>query len=192
MKVSLSLLALFAALNTVTAAPSVGNSGYGDDQGRGPGHHNGGGHGNGNHPGPMVNSVCFLLRYTKPSTKTKKRSLRSLIKEKALMAKAQKLQDFAELSGTPITRVIGSPGHNATVNWYYDTIKKLDHYYSVYIQAFPVVTAAGNITVNGALIESATMSFTGAGHPVEDLVPVANLGCNAVRPCLTRRIYVSG
>jgi hypothetical protein len=96
------------------------------------------------------------------------------------MAKAQTLQDFAALSGTPITRVIGSPGHNATVNWYYDTIKKLDDYYGVYIQPFPVVTANGNLTVNNALIESATMSFTGAGHPVAELVPVANVACEAV------------
>jgi hypothetical protein len=102
------------------------------------------------------------------------------MKEKALMDKAQKLQDFSKLSGTPITRVIGSPGHNATINWYYDTIKKLDYYYSVYIQSFPVVTASGNLTVNDALIESATMSFTGAGHPVGELVPVTNLGCDAV------------
>lgn len=96
------------------------------------------------------------------------------------MDKAQILQDFSALSGIPNTRVIGSPGHNATINWYYDTIKKLDDYYSVYIQPFPVVTANGNLTVNDALIESATMSFTGAGHPIAELVPVANVACEAV------------
>ncbi|KFZ12414.1 hypothetical protein V502_07107 [Pseudogymnoascus sp. VKM F-4520 (FW-2644)] len=154
MKVSLSLITLFAALNSVSAAPPNGGGGGGHGDGHGDGH----GHGK-----PMVNS----------------KALRGLIKEKALMDKAQILQDFAALSGTPITRVIGSPGHNATVNWYYDTIKKLDDYYSVYIQPFPVVTAAGNLTVNDALIESATMSFTGAGHPVAELVPVANLACEA-------------
>ncbi|KFY59103.1 hypothetical protein V496_05834 [Pseudogymnoascus sp. VKM F-4515 (FW-2607)] len=152
MKVSLSLVTLFAALNTVSAAPPSGGS-------VGGGHDKGHGHGR----GPMVNS----------------KALRGLIKEKNLMDKAQILQDFSALSGTPNTRVIGSPGHNATINWYYDTIKKLDDYYSVYIQPFPVVTANGNLTVNNALIESATMSFTGAGHPIAELVPVANVACEA-------------
>ncbi|OBT60650.1 hypothetical protein VE03_09934 [Pseudogymnoascus sp. 23342-1-I1] len=153
MKISLSLVTLFAALNTVSAAPSSGGGGHDN------GHDNGHGHGK----GPMVNS----------------KALRGLIKEKNLMKKAQILQDFSSLSGTPNTRVIGSPGHNATINWYYDTIKKLDDYYSVYIQSFPVVTANGNLTVNNALIESATMSFTGAGHPIAELVPVANVACEA-------------
>lgn len=98
------------------------------------------------------------------------------------MQKAAKLEAFSELSGTPRTRVIGSPGHNATVNWVYDAIAKLDKYYSVYIQPFPVVTSSGSISVNDVLLESAPMSFTGAGSPVAELVPIANLGCDAVRP----------
>jgi Zn-dependent M28 family amino/carboxypeptidase len=61
----------------------------------------------------------------------------------------------------------------------YDTIAKLDDYYSVYIQPFEVETSAGSLTVDGAAVEAAPMSFTAGGDVTGTLVPAANLGCDA-------------
>lgn len=62
MKVSLSLIALFAALNTVSAAPpnGGGGGGHGNGNGNGNGHGNGNGNNHGHGRGPMVNSVCAV------------------------------------------------------------------------------------------------------------------------------------
>lgn len=178
MKVSICLAAFLTTL--VAAVPTPG----GDHDGGKPDKEHGGGH----HgpPLPLVDSVRSRPRqctFTAQHLTLPQKKLRGLIKERALLQKAQKLLDFSELSGTPRTRVIGSPGHNATVNWVYDTISKLDDYYSVYIQSFPVVTNSGNVTVNGVLLDAAPMTFTAAGHPIKELVPVANRGCAAVSPC---------
>jgi carboxypeptidase Q len=102
-----------------------------------------------------------------------------LVRESSLLANAKKLQGFA-FASTERNRVIGSPGHAATIKWLHDTLKKLPHYYNVTTQDFIVPTGTSVLVVDGVTIESAPMSFTASGHPVKPFVPVANIGCDAV------------
>lgn len=70
------------------------------------------------------------------------------IKLEDLLAGSQQLQDFADANGG--NRAFGGPGHNATVNWLYKTLKKTG-YYDVSLQPFV------------ELFSSATVSFTVGG-----------------------------
>lgn len=66
-----------------------------------------------------------------------------------------------------------------TVNYLYDTLAATG-YYDVYIQSFSVDSIAGNLSVNGAAVDAAPMSFSPGGSVSGALVPVANIGCDAV------------
>ena len=104
--------------------------------------------------------------------------LRRILYRSELLKKGQLFQDFA-YSHEGRNRYIGSPGHNLTVNYLYDTLVATG-YYDVSIQPFTVDSIAGNLTVNGVAIASAPMSFSPEGIPSAGLVPVANVGCDAV------------
>jgi carboxypeptidase Q len=95
-----------------------------------------------------------------------------------LLKKGQILQDFA-YSHEGRNRVIGSPGHNSTVNYLVEQLTALN-YYDVEVQPFTVPSASATLSVNGQTYEVAPMTFTSAGSPEGPLVVVANLGCDAV------------
>lgn len=98
--------------------------------------------------------------------------------EEALVAKGQVFQDIAYATEGR-NRVIGSPGHEATVQYLVDTLTALD-YYDVSLQPFTVETSSADLSINNVTFESSPLTYTPAGTPVAPLVPVSNLGCEAV------------
>lgn len=106
--------------------------------------------------------------------------MRRLIQESDLLAKSKALEGFAY--ATPErNRVFGGPGHNATVNYLYDTVAALG-YYDVRFQPFVELYTNGNasLKVNGVDQGAKLLTYSPSGKFSEALVPVANLGCNAV------------
>lgn len=92
------------------------------------------------------------------------------------------MEDFA-YSTPERNRVFGSPGHNLTINWIHDSIKALGDYYDVDFQPFVELYAAGNASLkaNGVDQAASLFQYAPSGAFSEEIVPVAKLGCNAVR-----------
>jgi Zn-dependent M28 family amino/carboxypeptidase len=136
-------------------ATAGGGPGHGHD---GPGGH----HDKPDHKRPLVSSE----------------KLQSLIKTKDLLAGSQKLQDIADAHGG--NRAFGGGGHNATVDYLYNTLKSLK-YYDVVKQPFTEIYSegTGSLTVDGQTIAAQTLTYTPAGEATRPLVAVANLGCDA-------------
>ncbi|KAL2126909.1 hypothetical protein VTI74DRAFT_11635 [Chaetomium olivicolor] len=135
---------------------------------------NGGGHGGpDDHGGGAGNGRGHCQ--TRPLVNSEK--LQSLIQSKDLLAGAQKLQDIAYANGG--NRAFGSRGHNATVDYIYNTLKSLGHY-TVTKQSFKKIYSegTGSLTVDGKAIEVNVMTYTPGGEATASLVAVANLGCN--------------
>lgn len=88
------------------------------------------------------------------------------------------MQDFAYATEGR-NRYIGTPGHNATVNYLVDTLAATG-YYDIEVQPFTVPSASADLSINGVTYEAAPMIFTAAGAPSSPLVLVANIGCDAV------------
>jgi hypothetical protein len=103
------------------------------------------------------------------------------------LAGAQQLEDFAYASEER-NRFIGTPGHNDTVYWLKDTLESLDGYYNVSLQNFFTV-AQLNGTINAFTVDGETppetsyllFDYSASGNVTAPLVPVSNVGCNAVR-----------
>ncbi|RBR21688.1 uncharacterized protein FIESC28_04788 [Fusarium coffeatum] len=97
---------------------------------------------------------------------------------KGLMAGAQKLQDIADANDD--TRVFGGKGHNATVDYLYNTLKAMN-YYDVKKQPFTELYSAGTaaLKADGADIAASIMTYTPAGEASGPLVVASNLGCEA-------------
>jgi hypothetical protein len=106
------------------------------------------------------------------------RKLQSHIKLDDLLAGAQKLQDFA--TANEGSRSFGGGGHNATVDYIYDTLKSLN-YYDVYKQPFTEVYMAGeaSLKIDGQDIEIAPVAYSPDVDDTKPLVAVSNLGCDA-------------
>ncbi|RYP34701.1 hypothetical protein DL767_004147 [Monosporascus sp. MG133] len=125
----------------------------------------------------LVASASASKKY-KPLVSSKK--LQKLITLEDLLAGSQKLQDIADAHGG--NRAFGGGGHNATVDYLYDTLAALDGYYDVVKQPFTELYFAGSATMsaNGVAYDADTMTYTPSstveGAP---LVAVANLGCDA-------------
>lgn len=72
-------------------------------------------------------------------------SLQSYINQKGLSHRANRLYEIAQQSinefGHP-TRVIGSPGHNGTIEYIKQTLEDLDGYYDVTLQPFSAVSGS--------------------------------------------------
>lgn len=102
--------------------------------------------------------------------------LQKLINLDSLLAGSQKLQDFADEHGG--NRAFGSGGHNATVDWLYDTLDSLD-YFDVVKQPFTEIFAEadGTFTVDGEDIPTDPMTYTPGGEVSGPLIKVNNLGC---------------
>lgn len=102
-----------------------------------------------------------------------------------LLAKSQTLEGFAYATEGR-NRLIDTPGHQATVDWLYDTTSALG-YYNVTKQAFQVQQGTVVLKVDGTAYEARLMTFSPEGHPVAKVVAVANLGCDAVSPRRCRK-----
>lgn len=106
-------------------------------------------------------------------------TLQEAITLDGLLAGSQKLQDIADAHGG--NRAFGGGGHNATVDWLYDTLDALD-YYDVEKQPFTELfhVASGSFAVGGeAVASAATMTYTPGGSVSGPLVKAAVHGCEA-------------
>jgi Zn-dependent M28 family amino/carboxypeptidase len=155
MRTSTASLLAFAVPALATAG---GGPGHGHDGPKGPGW----GGGPGGPKAPLVNS----------------KKLQSLIKIEDLLAGSQDLQDIANAHGG--NRAFGGGGHNATVDYLYETLTALD-YYNVVKQPFPEIYSEGkgSLTVDGAVVPADILTYTPGGEAIKPLVAVANLGCDA-------------
>ncbi|KAF4972090.1 hypothetical protein FZEAL_9670 [Fusarium zealandicum] len=104
--------------------------------------------------------------------------LQRLMNIEDLLAGSQKLQDIADANGG--NRAFGGGGHNATVDYLYDTLKALGSY-DVVKQPFTEIFSEGTatFTVNGDDIESNIMTYTPGGSASGKLVSIPGLGCTA-------------
>ncbi|KAK8103606.1 Zn-dependent exopeptidase [Apiospora kogelbergensis] len=110
-------------------------------------------------------------------------SLQELVRLEDLLAGSQTLQDIADANGG--NRAFGGGGHNATVDWLYDTLSATG-YFDVVKQPFVELFSAGSATLSGA---GGTKQYTadiltytaGTGGQTlsRPVVAVANLGCDA-------------
>ncbi|KKA30935.1 hypothetical protein TD95_004335 [Thielaviopsis punctulata] len=116
-------------------------------------------------------------------------AIQANIKGEALMARAEELYKIAKLSeptyGHP-TRVIGSPGHLATLDYIKSELAKLGDYYTVSTQDFEAFAGSvedsflivNHVKLNGSAM-SLSPSTKGSKAVYGKLVPVANGGCTA-------------
>lgn len=103
-------------------------------------------------------------------------ALQKHINIESLIAGSQKLQDFADANGG--TRVFGSAGSNATVDWLVESLEALD-YYDVVKQPFTELFSAGTaaITIDGEPLSANILTYTPGGSGTASLVLAGALGC---------------
>lgn len=103
-------------------------------------------------------------------------ALVDLIKLEDLEAGAITLQKIADENDG--TRVFGSPGHDATVEYLIEELEKLG-YYDVTKQAFEELFSggSGSLTVDGTEYATDILTYTPNGEATGLLVVVDNLGC---------------
>lgn len=82
-------------------------------------------------------------------------------------------------------RVIGSPGHEATVKYIYDQLTQpsLEGYYNVTLQEFSariVKSATGSLIVNGKNLSINIGGYSPSGTLNASLALAGNLGCTEV------------
>jgi hypothetical protein len=108
--------------------------------------------------------------------------LQASITSEALLAHSQKLEDFAY--ATPQrNRLIGTKGHNDTIQYLYDTLSSLNGYYKVELQPFTTLVQTNgtfNFSANGVEQSVGAMEFSPSGNITAPLVVVANRGCDPV------------
>ncbi|KAH8684825.1 putative leucine aminopeptidase 2 [Tricladium varicosporioides] len=114
--------------------------------------------------------------------------LRRVLLRSELLSKARTLEGFAY--ATPErNRQIFTPGHKATYEWIYNSIKELGDYYTVEYNEFLAQSATGKLTVDGIAVAADPMTFTPSGAPSGAIVAVANIGCDAADyPDLTGKV----
>lgn len=100
------------------------------------------------------------------------------VKLQDLLAGSQKLQEFADKNGG--NRAFGGPGHQATVDWLYDTLVKTG-YYNVYKDKFVELFSNADVQADadGEAFQARFMTYSPSGNITADLVAVANIGCDA-------------
>jgi Zn-dependent M28 family amino/carboxypeptidase len=105
-------------------------------------------------------------------------SLQELITLDDLLAGSQTLQDIADAHGGH--RAFGSGGHNATVDYLYNTLKRTG-YYNVEKQPFTELYAegTGTLSVDGAEVASTVMTYSPSGAYTGPLVLGNGIGCTA-------------
>jgi Zn-dependent M28 family amino/carboxypeptidase len=112
----------------------------------------------------------------KPHGNVDSERLQAAITEASLRAGAQKLMDFATAHGG--NRAFGSKGHQATVDFLYDSLTALD-YYDVYKQEFTAAFSAGSaaLEVGGLTVTGRVMTYSPSGSGEASVVAVNALGC---------------
>ncbi|KAI9047093.1 hypothetical protein LZ554_009166 [Drepanopeziza brunnea f. sp. 'monogermtubi'] len=103
--------------------------------------------------------------------------LRRVLLRSELLKKGQLLQDFA-YAWEGRNRYSGTPGHQSTIDYIQESLNATG-YYDTYTQEFIVPSTSGALSVAGAPIQAAPMSFSPAGNITAQVVAVANLGCDA-------------
>lgn len=97
-----------------------------------------------------------------------------------LLKKAKTLEGFAYATKER-NRVIGSPGHNATINWIKSTIEQYPDYYTVSLQPFDLsLGVSANLTLNGKALEVYPVALSPAGDVSGEIVVIPNLACDPV------------
>lgn len=80
--------------------------------------------------------------------------------------------------------MVSSEGHNNTIKYIVDQLEALGGYYDVVLEPFNTtlqLSGNGSLTVNGVLYETTVLDFSpSVSVPNATIVPVANLGCDAV------------
>lgn len=106
--------------------------------------------------------------------------MRKRIKVKALEEKAHLFERFAYDSPDK-NRVIGSEGHQATIDYITKTVKEHSKYYDVYQQPIPLaVGISANLTVNGKETAADAVGLAPGGHVSGPVRVIPNLGCEEV------------
>jgi aminopeptidase Y len=78
-------------------------------------------------------------------------------------------------------RVIGSEGHQATIDYITSIIKKYPKYYDLYQQPMPLsVGISANLTVNGKDVAADAVGLAPGGSASGPVVAIPNLGCEDV------------
>lgn len=105
-------------------------------------------------------------------------ALQELITLDDLLDGSKQLQKFADENGG--NRAFGSGGHNATVDWLYDTLDATG-YYDVVKQPFVELFAAADatLTIGGEEYENQPMTYTPGGTGSGSLLYVEGFGCTA-------------
>ncbi|KAL1888920.1 Aminopeptidase Y [Ceratocystis pirilliformis] len=122
------------------------------------------------------------------STLTSK-ALQDSIKGAPLMARASEFYSIAKLSekkhGHP-TRVIGSPGHNATLEYIKSELAKQGDYYSVWTQDFEAFAGdvhSSYLIINHVKLNGTAMSLSPSTKDTKavsgKIVPTSGTGCKA-------------
>ena len=139
---------------------------------------------------PLVQTDSHDAGLSSSSKIVDSEALQAKIDGKNLLARAEDLYKLAELSFHDYnhpTRVIGSAGHAATLEYIYATIQKLGSYYNISEQSFPAYSGnvyESRLVLGDEVIANASaMSLT---PPTKDNEPVygevilvANSGCSA-------------
>ncbi|KAH6665511.1 putative leucine aminopeptidase 2 [Halenospora varia] len=105
--------------------------------------------------------------------------LRRILYRSELLKKAKILEGFA-YSTPQRNRLIGTPGHNSTINWIKGIIESFPDYYTVSLQPFDLALGvSANLTNNGVAMEAFAVGLAPGGHVTGPLTYVPNLGCAA-------------
>ena len=98
-----------------------------------------------------------------------------------MYAKAEKLQEIA-YSTPGKNRVIGSQGHEDTVEYIKGQLEAFPDYYDVYTQDVPLsIGYNATLTANNKTIEAFAVTLAPGGNVTGPLVAIPSLGCNEVR-----------
>ncbi|KAF2709005.1 Zn-dependent exopeptidase [Pleomassaria siparia CBS 279.74] len=126
--------------------------------------------------GFAASALCQSADYGYGKKLVSSAALQKLINIEDLLAGSQKLQDIADANGG--NRAFGGTGHNATVDYIYETLKKTG-YYDVSKHAFVELfsSATVNFEAAGTNYSAAYMTYGPSGQATAPLVPVANIGC---------------
>lgn len=105
--------------------------------------------------------------------------LQALISLDDLVAGAEQLQAFADADPDG-NRAFGGQGHNATVQYLFDTLNATG-YYNVELQEFVELfsAATGSLTIDDEEQEIGFFTYTPSGNASAPLVAVANVGCSS-------------
>ncbi|KAK3697136.1 hypothetical protein LTR37_017632 [Vermiconidia calcicola] len=108
------------------------------------------------------------------------KALEQCINESALSKKAHELEDLA-YSTRNRNRVMGSRGHNLTIDWITSYLDKHPDYYTYEVQPFTALysRSEGELEVDDEDQEADIFEYSPSGDVEANIVAVANLGCEA-------------